>query len=792
MAERIIDVNLAEQNKKDMQIYTIYVSRRRVTPEYKDGLKPVHRKIIFCMFNDNKAIDHTIKSSSVVGRVLENYHPHGDMAVYGAMKPMVNWFEINKPLIDKQGNFGSFQGDSPAAMRYTEVKLSKFALDCLISDLQEADNVVDWCPNYNELRMEPEYLPASVPLLLINGSFGIGVGMKVEIPRHNINEVIDAAIKLIHDPDASIELIPDHCMPCEIIKTNFKAISNKGFGNYTVRGVIDIGEYKDKHGVVRPALFIKSIPDLTFLNSITDKIESLISENKIIQIHDIVERSKRNIDLVIVLKKGADPGYVRDVIYKNTEMEQRCRVNFEVLDGINPLRMSYKSYLLAFIEFRKLTKFRLYCNRLQQVQTKIHERELYIRVLQSGQIDNIIKTIRGQTTTDENYQIEYLVKLLKITDLQAKFVLHMDLRRLSIGYLNKFIEEVNGLEQLKNEFMLKISDDNAILQEIINELQEYKKKYGNPRRCKIISDSEASGIPQGEFKVVITENNFIKKLPLADSIGQYRGDSPKIVIKTDNAENILIFDEMGKVFKLPVHKIPFSDRNSSGTDIRVLIKNLTSNINSVMYEPILKDFANKQQKYFLTVVTSNGYIKKLDIDDFLTVVPSGLIFTKLDSGDTVKDVMVIHENSDIIVYSSSKALRMNMSEVPHLKRNTKGNRSMGGNNDGVDGISVIKYNTTDIVVVTEKGMVNRFSPAALPISNRGKAGTTVIKLSKGDRIKCIYGINNGRSIRIVTSNDKIIIPIGKIPEGSSISTGTKMVSTKGDIILRCDLVKNKG
>ena len=312
--------------------------------------------------------------------------------------------------------------------------------------------------------------------------------------------------------------------------------------------------------------------------------------------------------------------------------------------------------------------------------------------------------------------------------------------------------------------------------------------YGNKRRCKVISEDEASGIPQGEFKVIITENNCIKKIPVGDNITAMRGDNPKIVIKAENSDNILIFDEFGKVFKLPVHKIQFCDRNSPGVDIRMMIKNLTSNINSVMCESVVKEFVNKKNKYFLTIVTHGGFIKKLDLEDFLNVPPSGIFFIKLDQGDVVKDTLIVGEHSDIIVYSSAKALRMNMSEVPHLKRSTKGNRVWTSDRK-VDGISIIKNDTTDIVVITEAGKINRFSPAALPLSTRGKAGVNVINLSKGDAIKAIYGLNVNDSVRIVSQNDKLLIPVKDIPEGSSISGGSKIFSTRGNSIIRCDLVR---
>ena len=786
MAEKIIDKNVLDEYKSNMTRYAIYVTRRRAMPDYRDGLKPSQRRILYCMYEFNKAISNTIKTSSVIGRCMEVLHPHGDQSLNATIKNMVNWFETNIPLIQGQGNWGDFSGSPQGAPRYTECKLSKFSLDAVLKDLGESKQVVDWVETFDNKNLEPEFLPVAIPLLLIEGSFGIAVGARTDIPAHNINEVIDATIALIHDENAPICLVPDTCMPCEIFRTNFKEINNKGFGSYKVRGIIDIEEYKGK-----TALVIKSVPDLTFLDSIIEKIEELVSTNKIIQIQDTFEESDvDNMRYVIVLKKGADPNYVKEVIYKNTNMEQTCRINFEVLDGIHPLRMSYRSYLLAFIEFRKDTKFRMYCNKLQKVQTKIHERDAYIKVLQSGEIDNIISMIKNQTNTDDEYVTEYLIKKLKITDLQAKFILNSNIKRLSLGYLNQYLQEAKELEQIKDEYMRKIVDKNAIVEEIIAELEYYKKAYGKPRNSKIIASKEAADIPAGEFKVIITENNFIKKIPINDSIGSFRGDNPKRIIKVDNRENILLFDVAGRVFKLPVHKIPFTDKNSNGTDIRILIKGCTSDINTVMYEPIVKELAEKLNKYYMVTITTNGNVKKMDLEDFVTIPPSGIIFIKVDSGETVQDVMIVNNKTDVIIYSDKEALRINTNSIPHFKRNARGSRSILTQNK-IDGMSIIKHDTTDIVVITNKGYINRFDVVAMPTLDRGMQGSKVIKLSKDDSIHTIYGVNSNDTIRILTKNGRLEIPVSEIETGSSISPGQKMISTKGDVIIRCDIVKGK-
>ena len=458
MAETILTRPAGEQFKDDYVRYALYTTYKRVLSDFRDGLKPAQRRIIYAMYHDTKAINHTVKSAAVIGDVIKLYHPHGDSGVYSGVKPMVNWWESKVPIIDKQGNFGNLSGDGASAPRYTEIKLSKFAQECILGDLMVTDKSVDWLDNYSNTCLEPEFLPVKVPLLLIEGSLGIGVGLKADIPAHNLNEVIDATLYLMHNPDGQVALVPDHCMDCEIFDTDWSKISKTGFGHYKIRGKIDIEDYKGKK-----ALVIKSLPDLTFLNTIAEKIEELVEKKKIIQIDNMYDECTIDkMRYVIVLKNGADPNFVRDMIYKNTKMEQTMRINMETLYGFNPLRMSYKSYLLSFIDFRKSTKFRVYANKLQDVQTKLHERDAYIKVLESGEIDKIIGMIRKQKTTDDSILIDYLVKKLKMTDLQARYVINADLRKLSIGYLNKYKAEAVELDKLRQEYMSIILDEKKI------------------------------------------------------------------------------------------------------------------------------------------------------------------------------------------------------------------------------------------------------------------------------------------------------------------------------------------
>ena len=950
MPEKILLEESSKQFEIDYKRYGIYILYRRVLSDFRDGLKPVQRRILWAMFKNTKAITQRVKSAAVVGDVMKLYHPHGDCvrgdtpicclhpstfsdsirtiediynsgiekvdivavdpkthelvlakatnfrigqysnkeyrvhtsnggtvcctgnhpfllnnfewrkaenlksgdvlytvgkriyfkedtdrervvvnhvdcvevpdtpyydftvegvenmliplldennsfdymicihnsAIYGTMKPMANWFETYVPLIDPGGNFGTFQGDDAAASRYTECRLSKFALENVLGDLIDSDEAVDWSPTYNDATIEPDYLPVKVPMLLINGSFGIGLGMRADIPTHNITEVIDATLMLMDNPEAEVVLAPDHCMQCEIFNTDFAKICKAGFGHYRIRGKMDIETYKGK-----TALVIKSVPNLTFLNSITDKIEELIKNKKIIQIENCFDESNTTqMRYVIVLKNGSDPNYVKDVIYKNTNLEQTMRINFETLNGLNPLRMSYRSYLLEFIYQRKMTKFRVYSNRLQAVQTKIHEREAYIALLESGEIDNVIEIIKKQKTIDDDDLIDYLVKKLKITSLQAKYIIDADLKKLSMGYLDKYKREAADLEISKEELFNHIMYDKVIENDIREELLYIRSKYGRPRNCVIISENADSEIPKGEMLVAITEKNFVRKVPANTQIGSFRNDTLRTMIKIDNTDSILIFDEMGKVFKLPVHKIPFTDKNNNGTDIRFIIKNLTANISTIIPESVFKNLASKghhNNKHYVITLTNSGLIKRMDLDDFVTVPPSGILYAKIDKGDYIKGIVIAHSDFNIIVYSDRKAVTMNVNEIPYLKRNTKGSKAISGV-DFVDGLCIIHNDCTDIAVITESGKINRMKIVnGLANSDKGRSGCNLIKLAPSDKIVGVVSGNIEDIIHIKMSDEskEIAIRFADLDLGSSISAGTRIVSTRGNKILGC-------
>ena len=576
-------------------------------------------------------------------------------------------------------------------------------------------------------------------------------------------------------------------MECDIIDTDFAAISNSGFGNYKVRGRIDIGEFQGKQ-----ALFIHSLPDLVYLNTVTEKIEELMEKNILTQIHNIYENSDgdHKLECIIVLKPGADPKFVKDTIFKYTPMERSCRVNLEVVCERRIVHMGYKEYLLRFIDFRKVTKLRLYYNLLQKTMTDYHQYDAYIRVMSSGEIDTIINRIKKSTGNDEEL-INDMVKKFNITDLQAKTIINAPLKYLSKHNLARYIERAKNLEQMRDLYINKIRNEHELNEEIKQELKEYKLKYGKKRNTRVISQAEASDIPEGEFKVIITESNFVRKVGLNDPIKAVKGDNPKLVIKIKNTDNVILFDAGGKCYSYPVHKIPLSDKSNAGTDIRFLNKKITANVIAIYQEEAIKQIADSKQAMYIMVLTHNGFIKKMDLDDFTSLTASGIFYTKLDANDFVKNIVVGGDALDVVVFSDKKALRFSAKDIPLVRRSARGVRSIGSKTvEYVDGMCLVAgKDVTDVIVVTRNGYLNKFSIAALPTSQRAKAGSSVVKLAKTDNIVNIHIVNNNDIIKLVTEKGVKEVNVSEVPVGSSISAGTKCIDGR-DVVVKSLLIRN--
>ena len=776
---------------EDMAKYSIVVNRRRSIPAVQDGLIPVQRRILFGAYKKGlrRPSAHS-KSAQLVGLVMGELHVHGDQAIYGTIVNMAAWYKIKYPLMYAYGNFGSVSGSGPASMRYTETAMSDFGYDIMIDELAQSNNIVDWVETYlRQGDKEPEYLPSKLPILLINGSFGIGIGMQISLPSHNLGEVVDATIDLIKNPKKKVVLVPDMGQACELIGTDedWKEISLTGRGSFKARGKIET--VTDKKGNI--ALHIRSLPDGVTCNAVYQKILDLIAAKQLPMVKNVInslENEKPNI--IIYLKQGADPGYVKQVIYAKTQTQTSISVNFEAVDtnSIDIARFSYSKYLTDFINQRYSIKFRLYCNKLQQVMTKFIQVEAFVKVMTSKEFDKIMNMIRNYNGTDVDHIIDFMIKSCKISDIQAKFILSRTLPQLSKGHLKQYMDEMKELKAKNDLYMKYVTDDGTTIKnEVVEELKELKKKYNTPRLCTVISSASEADIPKGTFKIVITEHNYIRKIPDVDRVGIVRKDNPKFILRVDNAENILLFDNKGKVFNLPIHKVPITDRSGAGTDIRILVKNLTSDISAVFYEPIFKKIHSSTNKHYLAVLTKSNTIKKLDIEDFMNVGPSGLLYSKIRPEDEVVGVSLVPHNLDIAICSGKKVLRCKFTDIPEYKRNATGVKAMNTSED-IHGLSVFYPNTTDIVVVTKNGKFNRFSIAMLDCDSRGKSGHKVIKLDTNDEILNVYGVNETDKIRVLTSDGAEEVAVADIKPKSSIAAGTKMIKSKG-IIVRADVIR---
>ena len=785
MSETIKEQSAVDLYISDMVKYMIIVDRRRAFPDFMDGLKPVQRRLIYDMFKQGAtSYNKRVKSSAIVGDTMKLYHAHGDQSLYGTMEPMAVWYKCKYPLIAPKGNWGTVMGDPVAAARYTEAGLSNFCFDCVIGELAESRGVVDWVDNYTRSTKEPEYLPVRLPLLLINGSFGIGVGMRINIPSHNLIEVCEATRRLMKDPKYDVVLAPDHCQPCKIIADpkDIREISHTGKGRYRLRGLVEIGE---ENGY--PMIYIKSLPDNVTTEKVKTQINDMILKNELPMVKDDPDDlSKEYVDIRIRLKKGADPNYVKQILYTKTSVETTVSVDLIGVQGTEPIRVSYKQYLQNFINNRTLTKFRLYCNKLKDAQTRHHKLETYIKVIRSGEIDNVIQLIKKQKYINDAQLIELFIKKFHITDLQASYLINCSVKELSEGYLIKYEKEFKELTQKIKIYEKAVTDDGTIINnEIDQELVEIEKKYGKPRLCQVIKAKDDTNIPKGTFIVAITRKNYLRKIPDNEKLTSIKGDDPKFILKVDNTESILLFDNKGRVFKLPVSKIPITNK-SAGVDSRLMCKNLTVDIISVIYEPTIKEIVENKNKSYLTVVTKLNMIKKLDLEDFLNVSVSGLVYTKMKDNDEVTGIDIAPANLDIVIFSDNKALRTSMQNVPLVKRAAIGSKAMN-TEKGVEGLSVVYPDAKFIVVVTTKGRINKFNISSLASHQRGRSGIGVIKLSHNDSIKAIYGANDSDRIRIVTSTNVLEVNIGEVKLRSPVAAGD-YIPLNGSSIVRCDLI----
>lgn len=737
--DRIVPVYIEEEMRDSYIDYSMSVIVSRALPDVRDGLKPVHRRILYGMYELGLHPNRPYrKSARIVGDVLGKYHPHGDKAVYDAMVRMVQDFSLRYPLIDGQGNFGSVDGDEAAAMRYTEARLTDIAEE-LLADIEK--NTVDFVPNFDESLQEPSVLPSLFPNLLVNGASGIAVGMATNIPPHNLNEVIDALLALIQNPNLRVEELskmikgPDFPTGGIIVGTSgIQEAYRTGKGRILVRAKAVVE--KSKSG--KEAIVVTEIPYQVNKANLIASIAELVKEKKIEGISDIRDESDRDgMRIVIELKRDAQSQVVLNQLYLHTQMQVTFGIILLALIDGRPRVLHLKQLLEKFIAHRHEVVLRRTRFDLDKAEKRAHILEGLKIAL--DHIDEIVQLIKRSKTPETAR--EALMQRFGLTEVQANAILDMRLQRLT-GLERQKIEE-EYVEVCKEIERLKfILSNKAKQMEVIGqELLALKEKYGDPRRTEIIGEIEKFSIEdiiaEEDMVITISLSGYIKRFPVSGYRRQNRGGKGVIGAETGEADSIehlfvasthhfiLFFTDQGKCYWLKVHEIPQAGRGSRGRAI-VNLLSLRSGEKISAVVPV-KDF---EENKYLVMATRQGFVKKVRLSEFSRPTRRGIQAVVLKKGDKLIDVTLTDGNQDIILGTKTgKAIRFHETEVREMGRNAVGVKGiMLGEDDEVVDMVVIRRQGT-LLVVTEKGYGKRSNVSEYRVTGRGGKGIITLKVT---------------------------------------------------------------
>ncbi len=786
---------ITSEMKESYLAYAMSVIVSRALPDVRDGMKPVHRRILFAM--RELGLTHLAKyrkSATVVGEVLGKYHPHGDAAVYDSMVRLAQDFSMRYPLIDGQGNFGSMDGDNAAAMRYTEAKLTPLAEEMMV-DIEK--NTVDFIPNYDASRKEPSVLPAKVPQLLLNGTMGIAVGMATNIPPHNLGELVDGIVYLIDNPDCEVrdlmKLIKGPDFPTGGTIYNQADIEQAyltGRGSIVTRAEAEIVEAKSGQ-------FQIVINEMTYASNkaaTIAKIAELVKSGKIEGIRDIRDESdKEGVRVVIELKKEAFPKKILNKLYTFTDLQKPFHVNMLALvDGIEPKILNLKTALEYFIEHRKVVVTRRTRFDLERAKERAHILEGLKKAL--DHIDAVINTIKKSATKEIAH--ENLMKRFKLSDKQATAILEMKLQALAGLERKKIEDELKEKNKLIVELEDLLKNPKKILAVIKKELQELKEKYGDERRTRIVKSAveefkQEDLIPNEETIIVLTEDDYIKRMSPSLYRVQKRGgkgvigattkegDTIDKVVSAMTHDNLFFFTSSGKVFQSKAYEIPISSRTAKGQAI-VNFLQIASGESITAIIPIGK---NSKAKY-LFMATKAGTVKKTDISDFEKVRRSGLIAINLPKDDELRWVLPTTGKDEVIITTSSgQAIHFRETDVRPMGRNAAGVRGIKlKKGDEVVGMDVVLKGQkgNQLLVFTQNGFGKRSDLRAYKIQRRGGSGIKAVKITpKTGKLVSAHVVNaddlEGDLICSSAKGQIIRVPLKSIPLLGRATQGVRVM-----------------
>ncbi|GFR38161.1 DNA gyrase subunit A [Insulibacter thermoxylanivorax] len=793
MQSRIKDIDIGQEMRQSFMDYAMSIIVSRALPDVRDGLKPVHRRILYAMAELGMSPDKPFKKSArIVGEVIGKYHPHGDAAVYETMVRMAQDFSMRYTLVEGHGNFGSIDGDSAAAMRYTEARLSKIAME-LLRDLNK--DTVDFVPNYDGEEKEPAVLPSRFPNLLVNGVSGIAVGMATNIPPHNLSEVIDGAIALIRNPDlTSLELMqyikgPDFPTGGYILgREGIKQAYLTGRGAITMRAKTSIEEVGNRSRII-----IHELPYQVVKARLVEKIAELVNEKRIDGITDLRDESDRNgMRVVIELRRDVNPNVVLNNLYKHTAMQSNFGVNMLALVDGQPKVLGLRDMLHYYIQhqvevIRRRTEFDL-----RKAEARAHILEGLRIAL--DHLDEVINLIRSSRTTEEAR--EGLITRFSLSHEQAQAILDMRLQRLTGLEREKIEEEYNELLKKIAEYKAILADEQLVLNIISEELLEIKEKYGDERRSEIIAAEEEildeDLIPREDVIITITHTGYIKRLPVTTYRTQKRGgkgvvgmdtkedDFVEHLFVTNTHQYLLFFTNKGKAYRIKAYEVPELGRTARGTPVINLIQIEPGEIvNAVI--PVSEEDLDK----YLFFATRQGIVKKTQLADYTNIRKGGLIAIHLRDGDELVDVRLTDGNQEIILGTSQgMSIRFSEEEVRPMGRTAAGVKGISiEEEDYVVGMDVIDDDGEgDVLVVTALGYGKRTPVSEYRSQSRGGKGIKTINITeKNGRVVALQIVDEKNDLMVITTTGTVIrTNIAGISEMGRNTQGVRIIHIRDE------------
>jgi DNA gyrase subunit A len=800
-----VPVAIEDEMRQSFMDYAMSVIISRALPDARDGLKPVHRRALYAMYDLNNDWNRPYKKSArIVGDVIGKYHPHGDAAVYDTIVRMAQDFSLRYPLVDGQGNFGSVDGDPPAAMRYTEIRMARIASE-MLADIDK--ETVDFGANYDDTIREPLVLPARIPNLLVNGSSGIAVGMATNIPPHNLGEVVDALIALIETPGMSVDELMRHIPGPDFPTAGFlhgraaiREAYHSGRGVLQMRARTEIEEGGERG---KTKIIVRELPYQVNKARLIERIAEMVNEKRIEGISDLRDESDRDgMRVVVELKRDAIPEIVQNQLFKLSQLQDSFGVNMLAIVGGRPKLLNLKDALQVFIGHRKDVVTRRTIYDLRKAQERLHILEgLKIAI---EHLDAVIALIRA--ATDPATARTGLMSQFGLSELQAQAILDMRLQRLTNMERDKILEE--HADVLKNiaRYQAILSDEHEVEKIIVTELREVREQYADDRRTEIVDDSTDISIEDliadEDMVVTVSHEGYIKRNPVAEYRAQRRGGRGKIGATTKEEDFIehlfiasthaylLVFTTSGKLYWIKVHEIPLASRAARGKAI-VNLLNLQGS-EKVSAFLTVREF---QPGCYVLFATKQGVVKKTSLDEYANPRPSGIIAIKINDGDEVIGVRLTDGAQEVILSTSAgQAIRFRESDVRAMGRNAAGVR--GIQLDGDDIVVAVDMVTPDttILAVAEKGYGKRTALDEYRLTSRGGKG--IITMNVTDRVGRVVGVRMVREddhVMLITDGGKVIrMPVHDISVIGRNTQGVRLIDVaEGEKVVGLACVADK-